>query len=455
MAALPLLDPGASGVDSGHRFQAYGPHRLGEIADKYGLSHRMRETVRLFSLVLPFRVNEYVLSQLIDWGNLDEDPMFHLLFPQAGMLTEVDERRLAAASPAGGAGGGGGNGPELTALVREIRDRLNPQPEAQLELNVPTDQAGPIPGAQHKYRETLLYFPASGQTCHVYCTYCFRWAQFVGEPDLRFAASDPSRVIGYLHEHPEISDVLVTGGDPMVMSASRLRAHLEPFLAVESVRTLRIGTKSVATWPHRYVSDRDADDTLRLFEQITASGRTLAIMAHYSHPVELAPTVARRALARIRDTGAVVYCQAPLIGHVNDDARTWADLWRAELAEGAVPYYMFIARDTGPRDYFKVPLAQATTIFRDAYQHLPGLARTVRGPVMSATGGKVIIDGVSEGADAHFHLRLLQARNPALVGRPFLARHSDTAAWIDELELSPGAPADIAAALASHQPAED
>jgi L-lysine 2,3-aminomutase len=220
---------------------------------------------------------------------------------------------------------------------------------------------------------------------------------------------------------------------------------------VESLQTLRIGTKSVASWPHRYVTDHDADATLRLFEEIAEAGKTPALMAHLSHPVELEPAIARTALSRIRDTGAVVYCQAPIIGRVNDDAAAWARLWRAEQRAGAVPYYMFVARDTGPRDYFKVPLARAAEIFRDAYSSLPGLARTVRGPVMSTTGGKVVVDGVAEEPDGRrfFELRYLQARDPRLVGRPFRAVHSADAAWIDDLELAPGTPADIRAAVAA------
>lgn len=264
-------------------------------------------------------------------------------------------------------------------------------------------------------------------------------------------------MVRYLRQRPETTDVLVTGGDPMVMSAERLRRHLEPFLELPDLETIRIGTKSVASWPHRFVTDADADETLRLFERVTASGRTLALMAHFSHPVELATNETQEALRRIRGTGAVVYAQAPLIGRVNDDANIWAELWHAEFKAGVVPYYMFMARDTGPRDYFQVPLDRAARIFRDAYARLPGLARTVRGPVMSATAGKIVLDGVSgpSGADpgeARFHLRFLQARDPALVGRPFTAHHSPTAAWIDDLRPAAGTPADIAAALADTAP---
>ncbi|MER6807368.1 MULTISPECIES: lysine 2,3-aminomutase [Streptomyces] len=423
------------------RFRAFGPHHIEEVARRYGLPADALEAVRAVSQVLPFRVNEYVLTELVDWHRIPEDPIFQLVFPQRGMLDPAEVELLIDLGRRAGR-------KEIAAEVRRIRAGLNPHPSGQLQLNVPTLAEEQVAGLQHKYRETVLYFPSQGQTCHAYCTYCFRWAQFIGDADLRFAARGPEQLLAYLGRHPAVTDVLVTGGDPMVMSTERLRAHLEPLLSVDTVRTVRIGTKSVAYWPQRFVGDTDADDVLRLFEQVVASGRNLAVMAHFSHPRELETALARRALARIRATGALVYCQAPLIAHVNDDARTWADLWRGELASGAVPYYMFVERDTGPRQYFEVPLARAHRIFRDAYQQLPGLARTVRGPVMSTTPGKIVVDGVEETPQGRFlQLRMLQAREPSLVGRPFRALYSETAAWVDHLELDPSTPPDIAAAV--------
>lgn len=137
-----------------------------------------------------------------------------------------------------------------------------------------------------------------------------------------------------------------------------------------------------------------------------------------------------------------------MVAHVNDDPSVLAALWRTELSLGMVPYYLFVERDTGPKDYYRVPLARCQEMFAAAYRSLPGLARTIRGPVMSATPGKVVIDGVDTiGEDRFFQLRLLQAREPDLVGRPFRARYSDTAYWLDELELDRSAPADILAAV--------
>jgi hypothetical protein len=151
---------------------------------------------------------------------------------------------------------------------------------------------------------------------------------------------------------------------------------------------------------------------------------------------------------RIRSAGAAIYGQAPIIARVNDDARTWEAIWRASLGAGIVPYYMFVARDTGPHEYFKVPLARAVRVFNGAYRELPGLARTVRGPAMSSTPGKIVVDGTLDlPGRRFFQLRFLQARDQRLVGRPFLARWSDSATWIDELELDESVPADIAAAV--------
>jgi hypothetical protein len=129
-----------------------------------------------------------------------------------------------------------------------------------------------------------------------------------------------------------------------------------------------------------------------------------------------------------------VRCQAPLIRHVNDDPEAWAALWRKQVRLGAVPYYMFVERDTGPRSYFEVPLARAHAIFRDAFASVSGLARTVRGPSMSAKPGKVVVDGVAEVAGQKvFALRFLRGRDTSWVGRPFFARYDPRATWLDQL----------------------
>lgn len=390
----------------------------------------LREALEVSSLVFPFRTNNYVIERLIDWDRIPEDPIFQLTFPQPGMLPERDYIRLRDAWRSH-------RDPRQVAdLVNRIRLRMNPHPAGQLTHNVPVFRGKPLEGVQHKYRETVLFFPSQGQTCHAYCTYCFRWPQFVGMPGLKFQAPNALALRDYLLEHPEVTDVLLTGGDPLIMRTSILDRHVEPLLdpALAHLQTVRIGTKAISYWPFRFLTDPDADALLRLFERIVASGRHLAVMAHFSHPVELEPAEVQSAIARIRATGAQIRVQAPLVRHVNDSPEAWSDLWRMSVRLGMVPYYMFVERNTGPKRYFRVPLAQAFRIYRAAYRAVSGLARTVRGPSMSAFPGKIQVVGVAEvQTERVFVLRFLQGRNPDWVGRPFFAQYDPDAYWLDDL----------------------
>ncbi len=415
------------------RYRAISARQIANDPRFGALPAEARRGVEVLSHVLPFRTNSYVLD-LIDWAAAPDDPIFQLTFPQAEMLTPGEFRKLSGLIDRDLAA-------ELKTAANEIRLRMNPHPAGQKTHNVPRLHGRPLEGLQHKYRETVLYFPAQGQTCHAYCTYCFRWPQFVGMPGLKFEARTSSDLTAYLAEHTEVTDVLVTGGDPMIMKSAALRAHLEPLLRPEyaHVQSIRIGSKALAYWPQRFVTDDDADDLLRFFSQVVASGRHLALMAHFSHPRELSTELVREAIARIRSTGAEIRMQAPLVRGVNDDSAIWSEMWRTGVRLGLVPYYMFVERDTGPKNYFEVPLARAYQIYRDAYQQVSGLARTVRGPSMSAMPGKVRVLGVQTvGSEKVFVLDLLQARNPLWVGRPFFARFNPRATWFDQLEPALG-----------------
>lgn len=413
-----------------------GPQQLADIPQLRTLPAEYRDAMQVVSRVLPFRVNQYVIDQLIDWERVPEDPIFQLVFPHPGMLPPEEHARLAnllkADAPT----------PDVDALVHEIRMRLNPHPGGQRQVNVPRVDGEWLPGLQHKYRETVLFFPAQGQTCHSYCSFCFRWAQFVGERELRFAARDAELLLHYLRRHTEVTDLLVTGGDPFVMKAKHLRDHLLPLTApgLEHVQTVRIGTKALSFWPFRFLTDPDADDLLRLLESLVRRGKDVAVMAHYNHWQELETPQAREAIRRVLDTGAVIRSQGPVLRHINDDPAVWARLWRTQVRLGVQPYYMFVERDTGARSYFELPLAEACNIHREAANQVSGLARAARGPVMSAYPGKVEVQGIAEvRGERAFVLRFHQARNPEWVGRPFFARFDPGATWLDQLRPAFGA----------------
>ncbi|MCO5993050.1 KamA family radical SAM protein [Actinoallomurus rhizosphaericola] len=413
---------------TGRRFRAFTAKHLDELTARAGLTAEQRLAIQAVATVLPFRTNSYVVDELIDWSAAPDDPIYRLVFPQEDMLPAEDVARISDLLRRGAPRA------EVNAAAHEVRLKLNPHPAGQLQLNIPTLEEEPMPGVQHKYPETVLFFPKQGQTCHAYCTYCFRWAQFVGEPDLKMAGDDVDRLKRYLLAHPEVTSVLFTGGDPMIMGEPVLRRYVEPLLELEQLESIRIGSKALAYWPQRWVTDPDADDTLRLFEKVVNAGKNLAFMAHFTHPRELEPHLVSEATRRIRGTGAVIRTQAPLIRTINDTPLTWETMWRRQLRMGMVPYYMFVERDTGPQDYFAVPLARAYEVFRDAYKNTSGLCRTVRGPSMSATPGKVCVDGVVEiGGERLFALHFIQCRDPELVNRPFFAKYDPEAVWLTDL----------------------
>ncbi|GLW63828.1 KamA family radical SAM protein [Actinomadura rubrobrunea] len=427
---MTLVNDAAPAVRStGRKFRAFTAKHLEELTARAGLTPDERLATRAVATVLPFRTNAYVIEELIDWDAAPDDPIYRLVFPQPDMLPADDVAHLSDLLRRGAPKA------EIDAAAHAIRVRLNPHPAGQMELNIPSFGDGKIPGLQHKYDETVLYFPKQGQTCHAYCTYCFRWAQFIGEPDLKMAGDDALQLRDYVKAHPEVTSVLFTGGDAMIMGEPVLRRYIEPLLELEQLESIRIGTKALAYWPQKFVTDPDADDMLRLFERVVEAGKNLAFQAHFSHPRELEPLVVTEAVRRIRDTGAVIRTQAPLIRTINDDAKTWETMWRAQTRMGMVPYYMFVERDTGPQDYFAVPLARAVDIFRDAYKNVAGVSRTVRGPSMSATPGKVCVDGVVEVAGQKvFALHFIQCRDAELVNRPFFAQYDPEAVWLDDLK---------------------
>ncbi|MGE5154376.1 MAG: KamA family radical SAM protein [Bdellovibrio bacteriovorus] len=412
-------------------YKAFTLHNFRTISQMGRLTEAQLREIETVGRVLPFKTNSFVVDHLIDWDRVPEDPLFVLNFPQREMLLPHHYEEIA------GLVASGADEATLKEAANRIRMELNPHPAGQMSHNVPTLEGEELDGIQHKYRETVLFFPSQGQTCHAYCSFCFRWPQFVGLSELRFASREIERLIAYLQSNPQISDVLFTGGDPLVMSAANLAAYIEPLLAagIPSLRRIRIGTKALSYWPYRFLTDKDADELLALFRRIPAAGLHLAVMAHFNHPRELEPEPVRQAVAAVRATGAEIRTQSPLLAHINDDPELWREMWGRQVDLGCIPYYMFVARDTGAQHYFGVPLVRAWEIFREAYQKASGLCRTVRGPSMSANPGKAQVLGVSEvNGERVLVMRFIQGRNPDWVHRPFFARYDEKATWLRDLK---------------------
>jgi KamA family protein len=418
--------------DESPSLKSYTIANFRDIPQIQNLSEQTQFEMEVVGNVLPFKANNYVVEQLIDWNNIPNDPMYVLTFPQKGMLKAEHFEKMSTTLK------NNSDKKEIANIANEIRLQLNPHPAGQMELNVPTLKDGTkLYGMQHKYKETCLFFPSQSQTCHAYCSFCFRWPQFVGMDEMKFAMKEGEQLVQYLIEHPEITDVLFTGGDPMIMKAKIFSKYIETLIDAKlpNLKTIRIGTKSLSYWPYKFLTDDDSEQMLDVFRKVTKNGIHLAFMAHFNHLTELSTKSVKRAIQEVRATGAQIRTQSPLLAHINDDADMWAKMWTKQVQLGCIPYYMFVVRDTGAQHYFGISLAKAQEIFRDAYKKVSGLGRTVRGPSMSATPGKVQVDGVvTIKGEKVFALRFLQGRNPDWVQRPFFAKYDENAIWLDDLK---------------------
>ncbi len=411
------------------RPKMYNENNFQTIPQLQNFSKQDLHIIKVVSSILPFRVNQFVLEELINWDNIPNDPIYQLVFPQKEMLSQEDFTTVSELIR------NNSDRATMKKVAYQIRKKLNPHPSNQVN-NIPTVEDTAIQGIQHKYKETVLFFPSQGQTCFSYCTFCFRWAQFTGDQELKFASNDTKILCDYLASKPTITDVLFTGGDPMIMNTKLFESYFMPLLdsKLDHIKNIRIGTKFLSYWPHRITVADDADDLLRLFAKMIKSGKNIAIMSHINHWIELEPELTKQAIKRLQNIGVIIRSQSPILKHINNDPKIWSKLWKMQIHNNIIPYYMFVERDTGSKYYFQIPLYDAWSIYKDAISTVSGLGRTARGPSMSTSYGKIEVQGVTEiNNEKLFILRFIQAKNPSFVQQPFFAKFDANAVWINDL----------------------
>ncbi|MFB6627821.1 lysine 2,3-aminomutase [Streptomyces sp. NPDC056374] len=389
-------------------------HRLALlIADRTG-QPALAHDADVVGRVLPFRVGSHAADELIDWSRAPDDPLYRLLVPHRDLLAPADfaavEQTLRD-----------GDRDRLRLVVDGLRERLDPHPAGRDTETV-----------RHTYPGTLLVLPDRRRTCPAPCASCFRRPQDAADP----ARGGPEAMTAALARHPEITEVVLDGEDPLALSAAQLDAYLSALLATPHVRTIRIRTRAPLHAPERFLAaTADADDLLRALERVAAAGRRLSLLLHLTHPRELDPVPTRRALARVLATGTALRTQGPVLRHVNDDAGAWARMWREQTALGLVPYRMLVERGSGARRCFGLPLAEVLALHAEAVrQRGRGLVPVAGAPVMSTERGALAVDGVVRlGQGPAFALRALRARDPALAGAVAHARFDPAARWWDEL----------------------
>lgn len=416
------------------RFITYNAKNFRKIEYMRYLPEEVKKEIEIVAKVIPFKTNNYVVDYLIDWENYEKDPVYILNFPNRHMLREDQYERVKKGVESNL------SERDLYKIINGIRLEMNPHPAQQM-TNVPMLDGERLNGVQHKYRDIVLFFPTQGQSCHAHCTFCFRWPQFTKELDLQFSMREISKVIEYIRRHEYVHELLFTGGDPMIMSPATLEKYIDAILEakLENLETIRFGTKSLTYWPFTFLPafNDEAEQMLSMFRKITDSGLHLSIMAHFNHYVEMDNAVVQEAMENIRATGAQIRTQAPILKNINDNSDVWAKMWTEQVKLGLVPYYMFVERETGPFEYFQIPLSEAYQIYTDAVRETGSLAKTVTGPVMSAAKGKVQVLAVVENplsGKKSFVLQYVRHRDYRETFKPFYMEYDEKATWVDQLK---------------------
>lgn len=336
-----------------------------------------REKLKQITDKFVFRVNDYYLN-LIDWED-PQDPIRKLVIPNEEELN--DYGRWDASD-------------EDTNYV--------------------------VPGCQHKYDTTALLIVS--EVCGAYCRYCFRKRLF--RNDVKEATVDVEPGLQYIAEHPEINNVLLTGGDPLILAARRLDAILTRLREIDHVKIIRIGSKLPAFNPMRIYED---EELLEVIRKHSTPEKRVYIMAHINHPREITAE-AYRAFQALHDAGAIVVNQTPVLKGINDDPEVLAELLDKLSWAGVTPYYFFINRPVRGNDSFVLTLEEAYKLVEEAKARTSGLGKRVR-LSMSHTAGKVEILAIENGKA---YLKFHQARD-GNYGEFMVLDCPKDAAWFDDL----------------------
>jgi KamA family protein len=340
---------------------------------------RLSEVTKWFA----FRVNDYYLK-LINWND-PQDPIRRLIIPHLSELNEWGEM-----------------------------DACN-------ENSITVKQ-----GVQHKYGSTVLLLVT--EMCASFCRYCFRKRIFIeGE---RTACHDLTEGMRYIREHPEVDNVLLTGGDPLILSTKKIDSILSELRQIEHVRVIRIGSKLPAFNPYRFLND---PELLEVFEKHSLPDSRVYLVCHFDHPRELTPE-SREVLRQVQKTGVICVNQSPIIKGVSDDVDVLRELFNELSYIGVPQYYVFQNRPTSGNEPYAVPIVEAYYKIEEAKRACSGLAKRLK-YVMSHESGKVEIVGVDH---QHIYLRYHRAKFDEDEQRFLVCYRNDDAYWLDQLEPLPG-----------------
>ena len=343
-----------------------------------------KEQLKAVTDTFVFRTNDYYQS-LIDWND-PNDPIRHIVMPQMAELQEFGQ--------------------------------WDASDEASYTV---------MKGLEHKYSDTALLLV--NNVCGAYCRFCFRKRLFTDDNDE--VTNDISAAVEYIRQHPEINNVLLTGGDPLLMSTGKLEKIIQQVRNIDHVKIIRIGSKMPAFNPFRIIND---PSLLEVLSRYSSAEKKIYVMAHFNHAKEMTD-VAVQGITLLQKAGVTVFNQTPIIRGVNDNVEAIGELFSRMSFNGVTSYYVFICRPTAGNRPYVVPVEEAWDIFEGARHNLAGLAKHAR-LCMSHKTGKVEVVGKS-GDQMIF--RYHRAARPEDRGRIMLFPSNPDACWLDDY-LQPAEP---------------
>lgn len=279
-----------------------------------------------------------------------------------------------------------------------------------------------VQGMQHKYRQTVMIL--STNQCAMYCRHCFR-KRLVGLSSEEVAARLPE-MAAYVRDHPEIDNVLISGGDAFLNTDDVITGYLETFASIPHIRFIRFGTRTPVTFPFRITADDGelTDLLARYGERVQ-----IIVVTHFNHPREVTDQ-SIRAIRELQRAGCVLRNQTVLLRGVNDDPAVLSALLNRLVSVGVMPYYVFQCRPVeGVKNQFQVPLVRGARIVDEAKAEMSGIAKAFRYAMSHPDGKFEILGSAGEGK---LLFKFHQAKDRADNGRLFVCDVADDQCWLDD-----------------------
>jgi lysine 2,3-aminomutase len=347
------------------------------------LSQAEREQVisarQQFPLMIPVGY-----SDLIDWQNKN-DPLRLLLLPSEN---EVDNT-----------GSYDSSGEELSTIIQ---------------------------GLQHKYKQTAVLIVT--QACAGHCRYCFRRRLMSQDIIAKETIEDLQAAIEYIKQHPEIDNVLLSGGDPMICSTKRLANIFAALAPIPHITQIRISSKLPAFLPSRFTTDAQLLEILSEYQ----ARFQIVFQCHFDHPREITPD-SEAAIYNLRASGCLLTSQIALMSGINNDADTLTELFKRLHRVGVIPQYLFHPRPVIHTKHFQMPIAEGMALVEAVRQRCNGSVKRFR-YILTHEQGKLELVGVIPGQPTQLVARWHQIRRGLDESGVILIKIDEKTNWLEEVE---------------------